>query len=156
MPRAYTRRMAIRCVVAVGALFVLVVASGCTPSSVIGPLQHEHDERDKMLARAKSAGVSDDLINTVAPPLTVEEEKTMFKETGSCRTSYMWKNGLTWTGSILVAGAGGVALAGVSTTKDQGLLLGASVASLATLGTVLVAIGGIVQTGFTDRGCWVK
>ena len=158
MPRAYTRRMAIRCVVAVGALFVLVVASGCTPSSVIGPLQHEHDERDKMLARARSAGVSNDLINTVAPPLTVEEEKTMYKETGSCRNSYMWKNGLTWTGSILVAAAGGVALAGVDTNADRGTLLGVgvSVGSLATLGTVLVAVGGIVQTGFTDRGCWVK
>ena len=109
-----------------------------------------------MLARARSAGVSNDLINTVAPPLTVEEEKTMYKETGSCRTSYMWKNGLSWTGSILVAGAGGVALAGASTTADRQVLLGASIASLATLGTVLVAVGGLVQTGFTDRGCWVK
>jgi hypothetical protein len=153
--------MAIRCVVAVGALFVLVVASGCTPSSVIGPLQHEHDERDKMLARARSAGVSNDLINTVAPPLTVEEEKTMYKETGSCRTSYYWKNGLTWTGSILVAAAGGITLgyaagnSGNSSTNDK-VITGVSVGSLAALGSALVAVGGLVQTGFTDRGCWVK
>jgi hypothetical protein len=156
-----TRRgMAIRCVVAARALSVLVVASGCAPSSVIGPLQHEHDERDKLLARAKSSGVSDDLINTVAPPMTVEEEKAMFKETGSCRTSYMWKNGLTWTGSIFVAAAGGITVGGayasaISDTANK-VLLGVSVGSLAALGSALVAVGGIVQSGFTDRGCWVR
>jgi hypothetical protein len=66
-------------------LLVLGTASACTPSSVIGPLQHESDERDKMLVRAKNAGVSEELISTVAPPLTVDEEKGMFRETTSCR-----------------------------------------------------------------------
>jgi hypothetical protein len=64
-------------------LLVLGTASACTPSSVIGPLQHEHDERDKML-------------------------------------------------------------------------LGVSIGSLAALGSALVAVGGIVQTGFSDRGCWMR
>jgi hypothetical protein len=76
----------------------------------------------------------------------------------------MWKNGLTWTGSILVAAAGGISLgyaAGASSTTGtiattDKVIFGVSVGSLATLGSVLVAVGGLVQTGFTDRGCWVK
>jgi hypothetical protein len=141
-------------------LLVLGTASACTPSSVIGPLQHESDERDKMLVRAKNAGVSEELISTVAPPLTVDEEKGMFRETTSCRASYMWKNGLTWTGSILVAAAGGITVggayvSGISDTANK-VLLGVSVGSLAALGSALVAVGGIVQSGFTDRGCWVR
>jgi hypothetical protein len=72
----------------------------------------------------------------------------------------MWKNGLTWTGSILVAAAGGITVggayvSGISDTANK-VLLGVSVGSLAALGSALVAVGGIVQSGFTDRGCWVR
>jgi hypothetical protein len=48
-PHARSGRMTLRA--AVGLLLVLAAAYGCVPSSVIGPLQHERDERDKLLAR---------------------------------------------------------------------------------------------------------
>jgi hypothetical protein len=141
-------------------LTFLATASGCTPSSVIGPLQREQEERDKILARGRVSGVSEQVLNAIDPPLTPDEERKMFDEDHSCRTSYMWKNGLTWAGSVLVAVSAGVTIGGaydssISDTSSK-VLLGVSAGSLAALGSGLVAIGGIIQGGFTDRGCWVR
>ena len=147
---------------AMGLLVVLSAAAGCVPSSVIGPLEHERDEREKLVVRARQSGVSEDLLNTVVPPLTIEEVQSMKKEDSSCRSSYLWKNGLTWTGSVLVAVAAGVtigdatAYATTINNTTEKILFGVSAGSLAALGSALVAVGGIVQGGFTDRGCWVR
>jgi hypothetical protein len=154
---------------AMGLLLALVAASGCVPSSVIGPLQHERDERDKLLARwveradrtpSRTSGVPEELLNAVFPLLTPEEGQSIQKENDSCRSRYMWKNGLTWTGSLFVAGAAGITVGGAYATGNNDtsgkLLFGVSAASVAVLGSGLVAIGGIIQQGFTDRGCWVR
>jgi hypothetical protein len=145
---------------ATGLLLVLAAASGCTPSSVIGPLQHERDDRDKLLTRSRQSGVSEQLLNTVVPPLTSEEYQSIQKETDSCRARYLWKNGLTWTGSVFVAVAAGITVGGAYATGNNDttgkLAFGVSAGSLAALGSGLVAIGGIIQQGFTDKGCWVK
>ncbi len=104
--------------------------------------------------------MSAELINTVAPPLLPEEEQSIQKEDASCRSSYTWKNGLTWTGSILVAMAAGLTIGGAYATglndTTGKILFGVSAGSLAALGSGLVAVGGIVQQGFGDRGCWVR
>src|SRR5205823_1744539 len=77
----------------------------------------------------------------------------------SCRNSYMWKNALTWTGSILIAVAagftvGGAILAGNNTSNNTGqIAFGVSAGTLATGGSGLVAVGGIIANGFVDRGC---
>jgi hypothetical protein len=143
-----------------GLLLVATTAPACVPASVIGPLQHERDVREKLLVRSRAAGVSDDLLNTVVPPLTPDELGAMQAESRSCRSSYLWKNGLTWTGSVFVAGAAGLtigaALATGNNDANPKLVYGVSAGSLAALGSILVAVGGIVQQGFTDRGCWVK
>jgi hypothetical protein len=159
--------MALR--VAMGLLLVLAAAPGCTPSSVIGPLQHERDERDKLLTRwaertdrapARATVVPEEILSALFPPLTPEEVQSIQKENASCRSSYMWKNALTWTGSVFVAAAAGITVGGAYATGNNDttgkLLFGVSAGSLAALGSGLVAIGGIIQTGFTDRGCWVK
>lgn len=142
------------------AFVVLAAASGCVPSSVIGPLQHERDEREKLLTRARQSGVSDELLNTVVPPLTTEEVQSLKGQDSSCRASYLWKNGLTWSGSILVAVAAGLTVGGAYATslddKNGQITFGVSAGSLAALGAAFVAVGGIIQTGFTDRGCWVR
>jgi hypothetical protein len=141
-------------------LLVLAAASGCVPSSVIGPLQHEQDEREKLLARSRKSGVSEELLNTVVPPLTPDEVAQIRKENDSCRSSYMRKNGLTWAGSIFVAVAAGVTVASAYATGNNDstgrLVFGVSAGSLAALGSGLVAIGGIIQQGFTDRACRVR
>lgn len=140
-------------------LLLLAAASGCVPSSVIGPLQHERDEREKLLTRSRQSGVSEQLLNTVVPPLTTEEVQSMKGQDSSCRTSYLWKNGLTWTGSILVAVAAGVTVGGAAaglSDKTGQIAFGVSAGSLAALGSAFVAVGGIIQGGFTDRGCWVR
>jgi hypothetical protein len=154
---------------AMGMLLVLAAASGCVPSSVIGPLQYERDERDKLLARWaeradrapwRSSGVPGELLDALFPPMTPEDEQSIQKQNVSCRSSYLWKNGLTWTGSIFVAAAAGVTVGGAYATGNNDttgkLLFGLSAGSLAALGSGLVAIGGIIQQGFTDRGCWVR
>ena len=69
-PRGRRARMVIQGVIA---SLALAAASGCVPSSVIGPLQHERDEREKLLTRSRQSGVSEALLNTVVPPLTQEE-----------------------------------------------------------------------------------
>jgi hypothetical protein len=145
---------------AVGTLLVVLAAPGCMPSHVIGPLEHEREEREKLLDRARNVGESEQTIERVFPPLTPDEVEQSKKQIYSCRSSYLWKNGLTWTGSIMVAIAGGVTVGGAYATgnndTDGKIAFGVSAGSLAALGSALVAIGGIVQTGFTDRGCWVR
>jgi len=56
-----------------GLLLASGIASGCVPSRVIGPLQHEQDERNTLLTRARKAGASEEILTAVAPPLTAEE-----------------------------------------------------------------------------------
>jgi hypothetical protein len=143
-----------------GGLLVVAVVPGCTPSLVIGPLQHEEDVREKLLVRARAAGASDEVLRAVAPPLTEEELKSFQAEGDSCRASYLWKNTLTWTGGAFVgAGAAltiGDAYAASITDKTDQILFGVSAGSLAALGSILMIGGEIVQQHFTDRGCWVK
>lgn len=144
----------------VGFLLVVATAAGCVPSKVMGPLQQEQEEREKVVTRARRSGVSEEMLTAVAPPLTPEELEAVKKENSSCRSSYMWKNGMTWTGSVFVAVAAGITIGGAYATGNDDasgkIIFGVSAGSLAALGAGLVAVGGIVQTGFTDRGCWVK
>jgi hypothetical protein len=140
---------------------VLGTASGCMPSSVMGPLQHERDERDRLLARASKAGISDEALDKLVPPLTPEEELSTHAQNHACRAHYMWKNGLTWTGSVFVAVAAGFTIGAAYSTQSSNdtnatIAYGVSAGSLAALGSIFVAVGGIVQQAFTDRGCWVK
>ena len=143
-----------------GLLLALAVGTGCVPSRVVGPLQHEQDEREKLLSRARKAGASEEVLTAVAPPLTTEEVQSFQAESGSCRASYLWKNGLTWTGGALVGAAAGLTIGGAYasdiTNSTDKLLFGVSAGSLAALGSILVIAGEIVHQGFTDRGCWVK
>jgi hypothetical protein len=145
---------------ATGLLVILAVASGFVPSRVIGPLQHEREEQEKLLTRARRSGVSEEVLNVVFSPLTPEEVQTSHAEDDSCRSSYMWKNGLTWTGSVFVSVAAGASIAAAYATGNNDttprLAYGVSAASLAAAGSILVALGGIIQQGFTDRGCWVR
>jgi hypothetical protein len=145
---------------ALGALlaaFLLTGAPGCTPSAIIGPLSHEQDERDHLVMRARVQGTSGELIDKVVPPLTPYEEDLAREQDSSCRSSYMWKNGLTWTGSLLIASAAGITVGGAYATGNNDstgkLAFGLSAGTLATLGSGLVAIGGIIANGFSDRGC---
>ena len=143
------------------AFLVILATAGCVPSSVMGPLQHERDERDTLLVRARRAGIPEDVANTVAPPLTAEETQGTHAQNHSCRSYYLWKNGLTWTGSVFVAIAGGFTIGAAYSTQNKSdtnatIAYGVSAGSLAALGSILVAVGGIVQQGFTDRGCWVR
>jgi len=143
----------------VGLLVVVATAAGCVPSRVRGPLQQEAEEREKLVVRARKSGVSEEILTAVAPPLTPEEMEARKRENSSCRSSYMWKNGMTWTGSVLVAVAAGITIGGAYATGNDDssgkIIFGVSAGSLAALGGGLVAFGGIVQTGFTDRGCWI-
>jgi hypothetical protein len=126
----------------------------------MGPLQREQDDRDRLIVRASRAGISDDIVGTLAPPLTPDEERATKAQNGSCRSYYLWKNGLTWTGSTLVAVAAGFTIGAAYATHNNDsnatVAYGVSAGSLAALGSLLVAVGGVVQQGFTDRGCWVK
>jgi hypothetical protein len=145
---------------ATGLMLAAGVACGCVPSKVIGPLQHAQDERNSLLTRARRAGASEEILTAVAPPLTTEEVQSFQAESDSCRSSYLWKNVLTWTGGAFVgAGAGltiGAAYATDITNKTDQVLFGVSAGSFAALGSILVIAGEIVQQGFTDRGCWVR
>ncbi len=113
-----------------------------------------------LLARARAAGASEETINRLIPPQTAAEAALARDQDSSCRNSYVWKNGLTWTGSILIAVAagftvGGAFLAGnnASSTNTGQIAFGVSAGTLATAGSGLVAVGGIVANGFVDRGC---
>ncbi len=141
-------------------LFALTAGSACVPQSVIGPLQHEQNEREQFLERTRNAGASPELLATVAPPLLPSEIETVKAENDSCRSSYMWKNALTWTGGGFVAAAAGLTIGGAYATGNSDttgkVIFGVSAGSLAAIGSILVAVGGIVQQGFTDRGCMVR
>ena len=139
---------------------VFVAAAGCAPSHVIGPLRHELDERERLVMRARASGVSPELLNAVVPPLTPMEEHAMQEETDSCRASYLWKNALMWTGAGLVAVAAGSTIVGALATGNGDttgkIVFGISAGTLAASGTILQVIAGIIQVGFSDRGCFVK
>lgn len=148
-------------------LLLLAGAAGCTPSNIVGPLSHVDEERDILLTRARAAGVSEETINKFIPPQTPEEAARGRAQDSSCRTSYMWKNALTWTGSILIAVAAGFTIGGAylsgknntlteNTSNTGQIAFGVSAGTLATLGSGLVAVGGIIANGFTDRGCQSK
>jgi hypothetical protein len=100
------------------------------------------------------------VINAVVPPLTADEVQAMKKQGDSCRASYLWKNGLTWTGGSMVAVASGFTIGGAYATGNNDtngkIAFGVSAGTLAALGSVLVVVGALVQQGFTDRGCWVR
>ena len=158
MRRASTRRMPIK--TALVPLVLVAAVSGCATSRVIGPLQHEDEERSQLLLRARRAGVSPEVLTAVQPPLTEEELQTMRSQTDSCRSSYVWKGVLTWTGGALVAAAAALTVGGAYassiTNKTDQILFGISSGTLAALGGVLGIGGGIVDQGFVDRRCWVR
>lgn len=143
-----------------GLLLALASPVGCVPSTIVGPLAHQQEERDHLLDRARKAGMSTDLLEKVVPPLTPEERRLADEQTDSCRSSYVRKNGLTWTGSGLVAAAAGLTIGGAYATGNNDmtgkLIFGVSAGTFAALGSGLVAIGGIIQQHFTDRGCVTK
>lgn len=143
-----------------GLILWLVSAVGCAPSTIIGPLSHQEEERDHLLIRARRTGMSTDLLERVLPPLTPEEKVLADEQDHSCRSSYLRKDGFTWTGSGLVAAAAGLTIGGAYATSNNDmtgkLIFGVSAGTMAALGSGLVAIGGIVQQRFTDRGCVTK
>jgi hypothetical protein len=110
--------------------------------------------------RARESAVSLEVVDAVAPPLTLEEERAMENQSASCRASYLWKNALNWTGAGLVAVAAGSTIVGAVATGNSDttskLVFGISAGSLAATGTILQVIAGIIQVDFSDRGCIVK
>jgi hypothetical protein len=153
-------RQARAAVATIGMALTLVTASGCATSHVIGPLRHELDERDRLVMRARASGVPPDMLNAVVPRLTYAEEQTMQEETESCRASYIWKNGLMWTGAALVAVAAGSTIVGALATGNSDttskIAFGISAGTLAASGTILQVVAGIIQVSFSDRGCFVR
>jgi len=143
-----------------GALLVVASTQGCTPSIIIGPLAHQEEERNHLLMRARVAGMSADLVDKVAPPLTPGEEQLARDQDDSCRASYLWKNALTWTGSTLIATSAGLTIGGAYATGNNDtsgkVIFGVSAGTMAALGSGLVAIAGIIQGNFSDRGCVSK
>jgi hypothetical protein len=137
-----------------------VLVAACVPSNVVGPLRRAEDERGRLLVRARASGVSLDVLNAVVPPLSPKEEQAMSEQDYSCRVSYLWKNGLTWTGGSLVGVAAGSTILGGIATRNSNpsaqIAFGVSGGSLAALGGILQVIAGIVQIGFSDRGCFVR
>jgi hypothetical protein len=138
----------------------LATVPGCVPSHVVGPLRHERDEREELVKRARSSGASMEVLNAVVPPLTPEEEQQVEEETDSCRASYLWKNGLTWTGGALVGIAAASTIAGALATGTSDttgkIAFGISAGTLAALGTIFQVIAGVIQVDFADRGCVVR
>ena len=141
-------------------LILVAAVTACVPFNVIGPLQHEQDDRERLRLRARSAGASEEILTAVAPPLTAAEVSSFRAESDSCRSSYLWKNGLTWSGGTFVGAAAALTIGGVYATDltngTDKILFGVSAGSLAALGSILVIAGEIVQQHFTDRGCWVR
>jgi hypothetical protein len=123
-------------------------------------LRHELDERQRLVMRARASGAPSELLNAVVPPLTPAEEQTMEEETQSCRASYLWKNALMWTGAGLVAVAAGSTIVGALATGNsdttEKIVFGISAGTLAASGTIFQIIAGIIQVGFSDRGCVVR
>jgi hypothetical protein len=135
---------------------ILVASAGCTPSKIEGPLSFQQDERNHLIGRARHAGVPPDFLDRVDPPLTPEELTLAQQQTDSCRSSYVWKKGLTYTGSLIVAGAAGLTIGGAYATGNTDTtkqIFGVTGGSMALLGTLLVAIGGMVQNHYSDIGC---
>ena len=97
------------------------------------------------------------LLERVVPPLTPDETKLAGEQDASCRSSFVRKNALIWTGSGLIAAAAGLTIGGaLATSSDSStgkLVFGVSAGTFATVGSGLSAIGAIVQQRFTDRGC---
>jgi hypothetical protein len=141
-------------------VLVVAFAPGCVPSHVIGPLRRDQEERDRLVVRARESGVSFEILNSVVPPLAPQEGQMMQEQTDSCRTSYMWKNGLMWTGGALVAVAAGSTIVGAIATGNSDstskIVFGVSAGTLAALGTLFQVVAGIIQVNFSDRGCVVK
>jgi hypothetical protein len=112
------------------------------------------------MGRARNSGMSTELLEKVMPPLTSEERILADGQDHSCRSSYKWKDGLTWTGSGMIAAAAGLTIGGAYATSANDmtgkLAFGVSAGTMATLGSGLVALGGIVQERFSDRGCVTK
>jgi hypothetical protein len=138
----------------------LASVMGCIPAEVVGSLRHEEDERERLLVRARGSGVSVDLLNAIVPPLSRDEKRAMQAQDDSCRASYLWKNGLSWTGGSLIAvAAGSTIIGGVATGYNATfakIFFGISGGTLAALGGIMQVVAGIVQTGFADRGCVVR
>jgi hypothetical protein len=144
----------------IGIALAVAFASGCAPSHVIGPLRHDLDERERMVMRARAAGVSSELLNAVVPPPTSAEVQEMQHQTESCRATYMWKNALMWTGASLVAVAAGSTIVGALATGNSDttgkIVFGISAGTLAASGTIFQIVAGILQVDFSDRGCVVR
>jgi hypothetical protein len=147
-------------VATIGLLIVLVTAPGCTPCRVFGPLQHQRDERELLLTRSRGSGVPVEVLNVIAPPLTLSEAQAVDQENHSCRSAYMWKNALTWTGGVMVAIAAGVTVGGAYLTGNNNttgaIAFGISAGSLAALGGLFGVGGDMVHQSFTERGCLLK
>jgi hypothetical protein len=143
-----------------GWLCVLTGAIGCSPATIIGPLAHQQEERDHLLLRARKSEMSPQLLEKVFPPLTPDEKSLADEQDHSCRSSYVWKNGLTWTGSGLIATSAGLTIGGAYATSNNDttakIAFGVSAGTMAALGGGLVAIGALIQERFTDRGCVTK
>lgn len=139
-----------------GATLLLTLLAGCSPSTIIGPLSHQEEEQERFMDRARRFGMSTEDVQRVFPPLTPEEENRKRDQDSSCRSSYLWKNGLTYTGSALVAAAAGLTIGGAYATGNSDetkAIFGVTGGTTALFGTMLVAIGSIIQNAYTDRGC---
>jgi hypothetical protein len=138
----------------------LVSVMGCIPAEVVGSLRREENERERLLLRARGSGASVEVLNAIVPPLTRLEEQGMQAQDSSCRASYLWKNGLSWTGGSLIAvAAGSTIIGGVATGYNATfakIFFGVSGGTLAALGGIMQVAAGIVQTRFADRGCIVR
>ncbi len=143
-----------------GMALAVVLVAGCAPWNVVGPLRREEDERERLLVRARASGVSLEVLNAMVPPLSAVEEQIMSAQDSSCRASYLWKNGLTWTGGSLVGiAAGSTILGGIATGNSdtyEKIAFGISGGTLAALGSILEVVAGILQIDFSDRGCFVR
>jgi hypothetical protein len=147
-----------RSCISLGLLAALANSAGCSASKVVGPLSHEQDERGHLLLRAEVAGQPPEFIHKILPPLTSDELKLAVDQDDSCRSTYRWKNALTYTGSGLIAGAAFLTIGGAYTTGNTDTskaAFGIAGGTLALFGSMMVALGGIFQNHYGDKGCQV-